>query len=67
MGRLDDWFNLPREEVARRTLRTAKTYLAEKSDTYSSQFAHPEYMEHAELLAEQIGQQQADKRSTEDK
>jgi hypothetical protein len=55
MGKLDDWFSRPREEVVKSTMRAAKGYMAEKTQVLSGgQFAHPEYMEHAELLAEQI-------------
>lgn len=55
-SRMDEWFDLPIEEVAKRTKQAAKGYLAHKSEHLSSQFAHPEHMERAELLAEQIKQ-----------
>lgn len=53
---LDQWAMESREDTVRRTTLAAKGYLAHKSETLSSQFAHPEYMERAELLAEQIKQ-----------
>lgn len=51
---LDQWATESREETSRRTLRTAKEYSALKSEQWHSFFAHPEHMERAELLAEQI-------------
>lgn len=51
---LSEWFDLPKEEMEKRTMQAAKGYLAHKSELLSSQFAHPEYMEQSELLAEQI-------------
>lgn len=51
---MSSWFDAPIEEVEKRTTRAAKGYLAHKSELLSSQFNHPEYMEEAELRAEQI-------------
>ncbi len=51
-GRMDDWFDLPREEVAKRTTHFAKGYLAHKAEELSSPFSHDEYMEQAELYAD---------------
>lgn len=53
-SKLDEWFGAPREEIEKKTVRAAKGYLAAKSEVLSSQFSHPEYMEEAELRAEQI-------------
>lgn len=52
--KLSEWFDLPKEEMERRGLQAAKEYVALKSELLSSQFAHPEYMEQAELWADQI-------------
>jgi len=49
--RSTDWFSMPREQVAKRTTQFAKGYLAHKAEETSSPFAHPEYMEQAELYA----------------
>jgi hypothetical protein len=53
-SRMSEWFDAPREEIAKKTTQAAKGYLAHKTEVLSSQFSHPEYMEEAELRAEQI-------------
>lgn len=63
-SRMSEWFDLPREEVAKKTTQAAKGYLAHKTEILSSQFAHPEYMEEAELRAEQIKDIQKSKNET---
>lgn len=52
-SRLDTWFDTPRDEVAKRTRQFAKGYLAHKTEETSSPYAHDEYMEQAELWAQQ--------------
>jgi hypothetical protein len=63
MGKMDEWFSLPPEEISKRTVQFAKGYLAHKSEELSSPFAHPEYMEQAELRAEQIRNKKNDRPS----
>lgn len=48
-SRLNTWFDLPQDEVAKRTTQFAKGYLAHKAEETSSPYAHNEYMEQAEL------------------
>ncbi len=50
--RSSDWFDIPIDEVRKRTTQFAKGYLAHKAEETSSPFSHPEYMEQAELYAE---------------
>lgn len=57
-NRMDEWFDMPREEVAKRTTAFAKGYLAHKAEETSSPYAHDEYMEEAELRAEQAKDKQ---------
>lgn len=59
-SRMDSWFDLPREEIAKRTTQFAKGYLAHKTEEWSSMYSHPEYMEEAELRADQIKEQRND-------
>jgi len=54
-NRMDEWFDTPINEVAKRTTQFAKGYLAHKAEETSSPFAHPEYMEQAELWASEDG------------
>lgn len=62
VGRMEEWFNLPREEMEKRTTQLAKGYLAHKSEAQDEiadpLFSHPEYNEQAELRAEQIKEAQ---------
>jgi hypothetical protein len=65
-SRMSEWFDAPRDEVAKRTMRAAKGYVAHKSEVLSSQFAHPEHMEEAELRAEQISNIQKEKNNPDE-
>jgi len=53
-SRMDAWFDLPTDEVVKRTTQFVKGYTAHKAEETSSPYAHQEYMEQAELWAEQI-------------
>lgn len=57
-GRLEEWFDLPRDQVAKRTAIFIKAYGAHKAEepyvVADPLFAHKEYIEQAELRAEQI-------------
>jgi hypothetical protein len=50
-NKMDAWFNLPKEDISKRTTHFAKGYLAHKAEESFSPFAHNEYMEQAELYA----------------
>lgn len=53
-GSMDLLLNATADEREKQTTRASKGYMAHKTEEWRSNYAHPEYMERAELLAEQF-------------
>lgn len=52
-SRMETWFDMPRDEMEKLSKQFGKAVLAHKTEQWNSQYAHDEYMEQAELWAEQ--------------